>query len=54
MPLFRMYLANTHGQKLSGWTSIAAKDLREAKAIYRKLMLEKKVDLSCSEILAEI
>lgn len=54
MTTFRMYVANTHGQKLSGYTPIEAASLGEARAAYRKQLQAKKFVLRHVELLAAV
>ena len=54
MKTFLTYIANTNGQKLSGFTRIEAASMQEARAEYRRIHAGKGIQLQHCEILAEV
>lgn len=52
--IYKMYIANAHGKKLSGYTEVEADSFTQAKAIYRVLVQSKNIDPHTVELLAEV
>lgn len=54
MTPYKMYLANTNGQKISGYTEIKAATFAEARTAYRAMCDAKKISRAGTAVLAVI